>query len=283
MRTGRLDVEGAELYHEVRGSGPGLVLIPGAGGDAGYFSGVAEELCDAFTVITYDRRGNSRSTGRTGTAMVLAEQADDAKALIDGLADGKALVFGSSGGGIVALDLCARYPDSVIATIAHEPPVFSLLDADVPGADFYAQMSGLYRQVGTEVMGRQLAAAMGDGGAFLWPDDLLGRFMGNLDHLFDGEWDAWEAFSPDVEALTAAGAPPLVLAGAAANRGLFNSLPAVRIAARVGASWLEFPGIHLEFLVRPSGFSAALRAACTHLYTSTQGDVPGVWTRPVQG
>ena len=44
--------------------GPALLMISGAGGDAGYYAGVAEELDDAFTVITYDRRGNSRSTGR---------------------------------------------------------------------------------------------------------------------------------------------------------------------------------------------------------------------------
>ncbi|MFD9321821.1 alpha/beta fold hydrolase [Streptomyces sp. NPDC060053] len=65
MRGGVFDVVGTGLYHEVRGSGPALLMISGAGGDAGYCTAVAEDLADAFTVITYDRRGNPRSGGRT--------------------------------------------------------------------------------------------------------------------------------------------------------------------------------------------------------------------------
>ena len=87
MRRGMFETDGAELYYEVRGDGPWiLALISGAGGDAGYFTGIADELADAFTVITYDRRGNSRSTGGGDVPMELPRQADDARALIDGLA-----------------------------------------------------------------------------------------------------------------------------------------------------------------------------------------------------
>ncbi|MFD9429393.1 alpha/beta fold hydrolase [Streptomyces sp. NPDC060002] len=65
MRGGVFDVGGTGLYREVRGSGPALPMISGAGGDAGYRTAVAEDLADAFTVITHDRRGNSRSEGPT--------------------------------------------------------------------------------------------------------------------------------------------------------------------------------------------------------------------------
>jgi pimeloyl-ACP methyl ester carboxylesterase len=212
--------------------------------------------------------------------MLLSDQADDAKALIDGLADGRALVFGSSGGAIVTLDLCARYPDSVIAAVAHEPPVFRLLPPQVEGADFYAQMAAMYREVGTEVMGMRFAGAMGDQGAFEWPEDLLQRFMGNVAYLFTQEWAEWEKFVPDFEALAAAGAP-LLLAGAAANRGRFNSMPAVEMASRLGTAWLEFPGIHLEFLVRPQGFAAGLRVLYGQLFTSREG-IPAIWRQPPQ-
>lgn len=280
MDSGILKANGADLYYETRGHGPAVLLIPGAGGDAGLFTDAAEELSDAFRVITYDRRGNSRSTGRTDAPMVLTDQADDAKALIDGLADGQALVFGSSGGGIVALDLCARHPRAVHAAIAHEPPVFNMLADDVPGADFYEQMTGLYRQLGPQAMGESFAGAMGEGGAFTWPEDLLQRFMGNVEYLFDREWESWSRFEPDVDALSVFG-PRLVLAGAAANRGLFNSLPAADMASRLGAPWLEFPGVHLEFLVRPQGFAAALRAALTQIFT-THLDMPDVWRVPAR-
>src|SRR4051794_32796984 len=51
-------VNGTELYHEVRGTGPPVLLIMGATGDGGYFDKLADLLADEFTVITYDRRGN---------------------------------------------------------------------------------------------------------------------------------------------------------------------------------------------------------------------------------
>ena len=54
-------VNGAELYHEVRGTGPPVLLIMGATGDGGHFDALARVLADDFTVITYDRRGNGRS------------------------------------------------------------------------------------------------------------------------------------------------------------------------------------------------------------------------------
>jgi len=75
-----------ELYHEVRGSGPAVLLIPGATGDAGHFASTAELLSDEFTVITYDRRGNSRSrvTSDPELAARISAQADDAAALITG-------------------------------------------------------------------------------------------------------------------------------------------------------------------------------------------------------
>ena len=54
-------VNGAELYHEVRGDGPPVLLVTGATGDGGHFDALADMLADEFTVISYDRRGNGRS------------------------------------------------------------------------------------------------------------------------------------------------------------------------------------------------------------------------------
>jgi hypothetical protein len=55
--------EEAELYCERRGSGPLLLLITGGMGDAGFYSSAADILANEFTVLNYDRRCNSRSTG----------------------------------------------------------------------------------------------------------------------------------------------------------------------------------------------------------------------------
>ena len=55
--------EGAEIYCERRGNGPILLLIHGVMEDAGYYSSAADILADKFTVVSYDRRCNSRTSG----------------------------------------------------------------------------------------------------------------------------------------------------------------------------------------------------------------------------
>ena len=56
-----LRVPGASLYYEVRGSGPVLLLIGAGAADAASFNGIAVHLADQYTVVSYDRRGYSRS------------------------------------------------------------------------------------------------------------------------------------------------------------------------------------------------------------------------------
>src|SRR4029453_16610967 len=92
-------VNGAELYYEVRGTGPLVLLIMGATGDGGHFDELAAQLADEFTVISYDRRGNGRSPVPVGWRTTSPEeQGDDAAALLDALGTGPAGVFATSRG-----------------------------------------------------------------------------------------------------------------------------------------------------------------------------------------
>ncbi|WP_354608173.1 alpha/beta fold hydrolase [Streptomyces panacea] len=56
-----LDVPGAHLHYEVRGTGPVLVLT-GAPMSAAHFAPLADALADEYTVVTHDPRGISGST-----------------------------------------------------------------------------------------------------------------------------------------------------------------------------------------------------------------------------
>ena len=88
-----------QLYSEVTGSGPPLVLIPGGGGDAGMYEDAVPVLEGRRTVITYDRRGNSRSPLSNPDAPVdAATQADDVIALLDRREVTRAAVFGTAAG-----------------------------------------------------------------------------------------------------------------------------------------------------------------------------------------
>ena len=82
--SGLIQAGTTKLYHEVRGSGPAL-LITGGTGDARVGEPGAP-LAQECTVVTYDRRGMSRSPRPDGwTATSMAEMADDAAALLHAL------------------------------------------------------------------------------------------------------------------------------------------------------------------------------------------------------
>jgi alpha/beta hydrolase fold len=78
-----VNVPGATLYVEVRGSGPVLLCISGGPTDAGTFTDLAERLADSYTVVSYDQRGHSRSAlDGEPTDIPVALHADDAAAIL---------------------------------------------------------------------------------------------------------------------------------------------------------------------------------------------------------
>ncbi|MFJ9371630.1 alpha/beta fold hydrolase [Nocardia sp. NPDC101769] len=103
-----------------------LLLLPGGDGDADTYDQLAGHLEPHFSVVTYDRRGLSRSTC-TGAAPTVATHADDAAAVLAAVTDTPAFVFGSSIGAVIALELTTRHPDVVQRTVVHEPPLAALL------------------------------------------------------------------------------------------------------------------------------------------------------------
>jgi pimeloyl-ACP methyl ester carboxylesterase len=140
--TPKVTVNGTELYHEVRGTGPPVLLIMGATGDGGHFDKLAVRLADEFTVISYDRRGNGRSPAPAGWQTTSPEeQADDAAALLGALDTGPAAIFGTSSGGNFTVCLLVRHPGSVRGAILHEPGLYALLD------DFEAFRAPLRAQI----------------------------------------------------------------------------------------------------------------------------------------
>ncbi|MET0704774.1 MAG: alpha/beta hydrolase, partial [Mycobacterium sp.] len=78
-----LDVPGARLHYEVRGSGP-LLLVIGSPMPAADFAPVAHALAGTHTVVTYDPRGLAHSTIDEPAQDATPDlRADDVAALID--------------------------------------------------------------------------------------------------------------------------------------------------------------------------------------------------------
>jgi pimeloyl-ACP methyl ester carboxylesterase len=207
-------LDGADIHYELRGSGPSLLLIAGATGDAGHFERVADLLSDEFAVVSYDRRGNSRSPRPEGWDTTSPdEQADDAAALLAALGLAPAAVFGNSFGAIVALNLLIRHPDSVRGAILHEPPLISVLES--PG-----QTQAVVEAVVAEGMasGGPPAAvesfvrfAAGDANWERMEPDLRERIQANGETLFGVEMGTFESYRPDDATLAAVSVPVQVL------------------------------------------------------------------------
>jgi pimeloyl-ACP methyl ester carboxylesterase len=81
---------------------------------------LANELAGDFAVVTYDRRGLSRSTPKRAERYEIATHADDATWLIGALSGEPAFGFGSSLGALIGVELVARHPGVVRLLIAHE-------------------------------------------------------------------------------------------------------------------------------------------------------------------
>lgn len=289
--SGRLRTDGTKLYFERRGSGPALLMIPGAAVDAGHYAGVARSLADAYTVLTYDRRGNSRSTADDPSAPLdMDEQCRDALAVLEHNDVKSAYVFGGSGGALIGLDLTARYSGAVDGLIAHEPPAIGLLpDAETYRALFaeiveitrregpwagFARFGGtvdreddsrlLRSRAGRWVVGsaiRAMAVVGARGPAGLRE---MARLLGNIDHLMRRELEPFLAFEPDLGALEASGVP-IVLGGGSKSAKYYPARAGMVIAERLGVPYAEFPGAHAGYADVPGEFAPVLRDVLTDL------------------
>jgi pimeloyl-ACP methyl ester carboxylesterase len=215
VERGHLQAGGTELYFEARGEGDPLLLIAGGLADAGQFSVLAEELASGSRVITYDRRGNSRSPAPAGwSSTSVDEQADDAAALLEGLGIAAASVYGHSIGAQVALDLALRRPEMVHTAVLQDPAMMSVL-AD-PGATL--AIVGPVIEEAMQAGGPPAAAdafyRFAVGGALNALDpETYERMKANGAVLFGVEFEPLSGWMPDEGALRRSRVPVLILSG----------------------------------------------------------------------
>jgi pimeloyl-ACP methyl ester carboxylesterase len=131
MATTRIN--GIRIYWEINGSvGDPMVLVHGSWVDHQNWAPVVPVLSRSFRVLTYDRRGHSRSERPAGQGSVREDVADLA-ALLEELRHSPAHVVGNSFGASIVLRLAAERPELFRSLIVHEPPLFGLLKDDPNG------------------------------------------------------------------------------------------------------------------------------------------------------
>jgi pimeloyl-ACP methyl ester carboxylesterase len=149
MATAR--VNGVRLYCELNGTGDvPLVLVHGSWASHDDWNRVVRRLADSFRVLTYDRRGHSRSERPDGRGSVREDVADLA-ALIEHFALAPAWVVGNSFGASITLRLAGERPELFRGLIGHEPPLFSLLGDDPALAPLLAEVDRRIRAVVTRI------------------------------------------------------------------------------------------------------------------------------------
>ncbi|MBW5483963.1 alpha/beta fold hydrolase [Streptomyces bambusae] len=253
-------VNGTDIYYELRGTGPSVLLIAGAGGDAGSFDRVAGLLADEFTVLTYDRRGNSRSPRPAGWQTTsVAEQADDAAALLTALGLAPAAVYGNSYGAVIALDLLVRHPAVVRCGVLNDPPLMSVVkNASEAEAPVRAVVEAGMAAGGPEAAVEHfMRFASGDVSWEQLDPGLRRRMLGNGETLFGVEMGKFEPYRPDDAALSGITAPARALVGQD-SPDVFHEV-ATWLAARLGTEVLRTPGTHTPQLDHPEELVRTIR------------------------
>jgi acetyltransferase/esterase len=266
IQTSILEVPGARLYYETHGSGPVALMVPGATGSAYSFQRVREHLAAHYTVVTYDRRGFSRSqlVGPQDYDHRLETDADDVRRLIEHLGDEPATVFGSSSGGLVVLEVLAHHASVVRTLVPHEPPAVKLLPDGQKWLDFFFEVYDLYRQSGIEPAlekFREQAFAESDRQVMAHGprapniDPKIRKYMrANATYWFEHELRQYPAVDLDLDALQAH-ADRIVLMAGRESRGYPTYEVNVELAKKLRQDLIELPGGHIGFVSRPAEFA----------------------------
>ncbi|MEU5939440.1 alpha/beta hydrolase [Micromonospora sp. NPDC047548] len=119
--------DGTPIAFDRQGDGPAIIMIGAGPTDRSANANLAELLAKEFTVFNYDRRGRGDSGD---TAPYAADREfEDLEALITE-AGGSAMVYGTSGGAIMALEAAAR--GLAISKLALWEPAYIVDDSRPP-------------------------------------------------------------------------------------------------------------------------------------------------------
>ncbi len=258
-----------DLYYETVGTGDRLVLTHGSWTDGTGWTPALPALTPRFEVVTWDRRGHSRSQAGPGPGC-RDEDAADLAALIEHLGGAPVHLVGNSYGSIVVLTLLATRPDLVASAVAHEPPLLSLLDGitDPAITDAVAKVEhDIASVVALIAAGEHRAAArrfiddvaIGVGSWAQLPESLRAVLAANATTFLDEHRDPTSR-SIDATALAAARVP-LMLTYGSGSPGWYRAIvaeltllvPSARVEVITGAG-------HIPHATHPEQWATTLLA-----------------------
>ncbi len=171
--------DGEQLYYEVHGEGPPLLLVAGLGGVGAFWNDHVPALAEHFTVVLHDHRG----TGRSSPSKIdysVDQMSDDLLQLMDHLDIGRADLVGHSTGGAIGQTLAIDYPLRIGKLV---------LSATWSAADDYFKR--LFQVRGEILSAGGVEAYVRSHAVFMFPPHWV---RDKLDAMLDGEKAAIESF-----------------------------------------------------------------------------------------
>ncbi|MGW5360308.1 alpha/beta fold hydrolase [Actinopolymorpha pittospori] len=268
VEAGLVKVEGARLYYEVRGRGPVLLVGESGEGHARRSRDLVDQLVDTYTVVTYDRRGLSRSTPiADGPPATLSVHADDASRVLAEVTDEPALMLGLSIGAVIGFHLAVEHPGKVGTLVAFEPVAPWLLPEPLRDRhrDELREVQELYHHDGlqaafpkvAEILGIDLASQ--DREPDLTPQPMTPERTRNFHHFLEHDFTAVQVDDLDPKELVRTPTRIVPAAGVATPRHVFDRQCADQLTELLGVSLTEFQGGHNANLTHPRAFAARLR------------------------
>ena len=269
IKTNTLEVPGASLYYEVRGSGPVLLMMPGGPADAATFRRIEDDLASTYRVVTYDPRGLSHSklNEPLDDSRMVQIFADDVHRLLATLTDTKANVFASSGGATIVLELAARHPEQLDTVVVHEPPSPDLLPNSEETRAAMEDVCDTHDSEGLWAAAHKFMVLIGIQGGpppapegVPTPETLEAQAMmqQNMEFFFGRYIRNIARYRPDFATLKACSCR-IVPAVGEDSRGQLAHEGGLGLARRLGREAAVFPGDHSGFDGRPVEFAAKLR------------------------
>ncbi len=127
--SGYVTVDGGRLYYEMAGKGPNIVLLHDGMVPCSIWDEQFQWLAKNYRVVRYDRR----AYGKSSDPVASYSHIDDLNQVFTQLNIDRAIVFGMSSGGGLAIDFTLKYPDKVRGLV--------LVGAVVGGYGYSAHMA----------------------------------------------------------------------------------------------------------------------------------------------
>ena len=112
----KIRVNGVNIYYEISGQGPALVLLHGWTENHNFWKFQIPDFSKDYKVVAIDLRGHGKSD-KPETKYSIQKFADNLYHVLNGLGIDGAIIAGHSMGGMTALVFCLTHPEKVKALI----------------------------------------------------------------------------------------------------------------------------------------------------------------------